>query len=74
MSRPRYPTVLRSLLRRSRVLQIVLLILFSLLGQVLQPLAEECIHAQPMADDLLQRVQQMAHKVGKGRLGDGVPL
>lgn len=35
MSRPRYPTVLRSLLRRSRVLQIVLLILFSLLGQVL---------------------------------------
>lgn len=35
MSRPRYPIVLRSLPRRSRVLQIVLLILFSLLGQVL---------------------------------------
>ncbi|WP_241049405.1 CidA/LrgA family protein [Achromobacter xylosoxidans] len=35
MSRPRYPIILRSLLRRSRVLQIVLLILFSLLGQVL---------------------------------------
>ena len=35
MSRRRYPIVLRSLLRRSRVLQIVVLILFSLLGQVL---------------------------------------
>lgn len=35
MSRPRYPIILRSLLRRSRVLQIVLLILFSLAGQVL---------------------------------------
>ncbi|AKP88281.1 CidA/LrgA family protein [Achromobacter ruhlandii] len=39
MSRPRYPIVLRSLLRRSRVLQIVLLILFSLLGQALANVA-----------------------------------
>ncbi|OCZ68385.1 LrgA family protein [Achromobacter xylosoxidans] len=39
MSRPRYPIVLRSLLRRSRVLQIVLLILFSLLGQALADVA-----------------------------------
>lgn len=39
MSRPRYSIVLRSLLRRSRVLQIVLLILFSLLGQALANVA-----------------------------------
>lgn len=39
MSRPRYPIVLRSLLRRSRVLQIALLILFSLLGQALANVA-----------------------------------
>ncbi|AMG43637.1 CidA/LrgA family protein [Achromobacter ruhlandii] len=39
MSRPRYPIVLRNLLRRSRVLQIVLLILFSLLGQALANVA-----------------------------------
>jgi holin-like protein len=35
MSRPRYPVLLRSLLRRSRLLQIVLITLFSLLGQML---------------------------------------
>lgn len=35
MSRRRYRTILRSLLRRSRALQIAVLILFSLLGQAL---------------------------------------
>jgi len=35
MSRPRYPVLLRSVLRRSRLLQIVLITLFSLLGQML---------------------------------------
>ena len=38
MSRPRLIILLRSLLRRSRVLQICLLILFSLLGQALAQL------------------------------------